>query len=648
MGFLSILHPRRRGLYFRALCLVTFVGFMCLWLKSDSTDKGEADIAGRLVREVHKNSINDKVKNNPQPGIEAPVPGIISNNKLPNEQDQILNHNINDINLSPQFNSKPIKSEHRFEEEDQEWKKAMALFAVDERMVVQGLGDMGRAVHLSGADAVAVEEVMKVEAFNKILSDKISVNRSVPDSRDQLCTRLSYSSSLPSATVIIIFTNEAWSPLIRTIHSVLNRSPLQHLDEILLVDDYSDRVELGEKLDMYIKYRLPPGKVRLLRLKSRHGLIRARLAGANEAKGDVLIFLDSHCETNHQWMEPLLQRIKESSSAVLVPIIDVIDDKTLEYYAGNGRYFQVGGFTWSGHFTWIEVSPEEEKRRGSPVAPTRSPTMAGGLFAIDRNYFWKVGGYDQGMDVWGGENLEMSFRVWMCGGTLETMPCSRVGHIFRSFHPYTFPGNKDTHGLNTARLAEVWMDDYKRLFYMYRPELEKGEWGDVSERRALRKQLQCHDFRWYLDNIFPQKFVLDEQSYAYGRLRNNASTPELCLDTLQADEKKRYDMGMYNCHTFLASSQYMSLSHTGELRREEVCAEVQKSHSLHPSKVFMAKCRGEKEEQEWIMTKSGHLLHKSTNLCLDTVGLQSMATVSATECQPVASQQWWFDHYTIS
>ena len=95
-----------------------------------------------------------------------------------------------------------------------------------------------------------------------------------------------------------------------------------------------------------------------------------------------------------------------------------------------------------------------------------------------RKTFWDLGSYDEEMDVWGGENLEMSFRIWQCGGVLETIPCSRVGHIFRSFHPYSFPGNKDTHGINTARTVEVWLEEYKRLFYMHRPDLLNSEIGE--------------------------------------------------------------------------------------------------------------------------------------------------------------------------
>ena len=75
-------------------------------------------------------------------------------------------------------------------------------------------------------------------------------------------------------------------------------------------------------------------------------------------------------------------------------------------------------------------------RRTEKTDPVRTPTMAGGLFSVSREYFRSIGSYDTGMDVWGGENLEMSFRVWMCGGKLEIIPCSIVGHVFPKTAPY--------------------------------------------------------------------------------------------------------------------------------------------------------------------------------------------------------------------
>lgn len=131
---------------------------------------------------------------------------------------------------------------------------------------VPGLCNAGVECFLSGDDEFLGDKSYDTFGINVALSDKISYNRTPPDVRNYLCHSVHYDvSNLPSATVIIIFFEEPYSVLLRTVHSVLNTAPSMLLKEIILVDDCSTFADLKGKLSHYIKTQLPD-KVKLLRL----------------------------------------------------------------------------------------------------------------------------------------------------------------------------------------------------------------------------------------------------------------------------------------------------------------------------------------------------------------------------------------------
>uniref|UniRef100_UPI00358E5217 polypeptide N-acetylgalactosaminyltransferase 11 n=1 Tax=Myxine glutinosa TaxID=7769 RepID=UPI00358E5217 len=485
-------------------------------------------------------------------------------------------------------------------------------------------------------------------AFNLLISNRLGVLRPIPDTRHPRCADKEYPSPLPQTSVVICFYNEAQSTLLRTVHTLLARTPAPLLHEILLVDDASNLDELQGELERYVRDKLP-SKVQLVRNEKREGLIRGRVAGAVKATGEVLVFLDSHCEVNQHWLEPLLSRIQEHPSSAVCPIIDIINPDTFSYSASP---LVRGGFNWGLHFRWDAVPPELLSSPNAEIEPIRSPTMAGGLFAMRRDYFNQLGKYDQGMDIWGGENLEISFRIWMCGGLLEIIPCSRVGHVFRRRRPYGSPGGHDTTARNSLRLAHVWLDKYKENFFLLRPELRNADFGNVSERTALRHRLGCKTFAWYLQNVYPEMDIAGHgppPRLAVGKISHKAKVVQRgrirhlaigsCLAALGHPSDKGGRVTLRKC-SLEDANQVWLYNEDGELILASLLC-LDASENRPNERPRLMKCHGSGGSQQWALGKYNRLYHAALGQCLVAVRAADQDDhITMAICDRSVSQQW--------
>ncbi|XP_076067790.1 polypeptide N-acetylgalactosaminyltransferase 5 isoform X4 [Oratosquilla oratoria] len=490
-------------------------------------------------------------------------------------------------------------------------------------------GEMGKPVKTPEGQEELMKEKFKLNQFNLLASDSISLNRSLPDVRLDGCKTKTYPPLMPDTSIVIVFHNEAWSTLLRTVWSIINRSPRHLLKEIILVDDASERDYLGKELEDHVATL--PVPVHVLRTGKRSGLIRARLIGAQHVRGQVITFLDAHVECTEGWLEPLLARIAEDRTRVVCPIIDVISDETFEYVTASDMTW--GGFNWKLNFRWYRVPQREMERRGGDrTQPLRTPTMAGGLFAIDKSYFEKIGTYDEGMDIWGGENLEMSFRIWQCGGVLEIIPCSHVGHVFRDKSPYSFPGGVVKVVMkNSARVAAVWMDEWRDFFFEMNPGARSVDYGDVTPRRHLRQKLKCKSFRWYLENVYPEsQMPLDY--YYLGEIRNDDT--QSCLDTL--GRKSGENLGMSYCHG-LGGNQVFAYTKRQQIMSDDNCLDA--SNPSGPVK--LVRCHGMGGNQLWTYDETdSSIRHVNSGRCLQKPDARDVTLPVLRPCDRSRMQRW--------
>ncbi|XP_028356705.1 polypeptide N-acetylgalactosaminyltransferase 18 [Physeter macrocephalus] len=251
--------------------------------------------------------------------------------------------------------------------------------------------------------------------YNAYLSDRLPLDRPLPDLRPSGCHNLSFPSSLPEVSIVFIFVNEALSVLLRSIHSAIERTPPHLLKEIILVDDNSSNEELKEKLSEYVDKvnGQKPGFIKVVRHSKQEGLIRSRVSGWRAATAPVVALFDAHVEFNVGWAEPVLTRIKENRKRIISPSFDNIkyDNFEIEEYPLAAQ-----GFDWELWCRYLNP-PKAWWKLENSTAPIRSPALIG-CFIVDRQYFQEIGLLDEGMEVYGGENVELGIRpiVYICHG----------------------------------------------------------------------------------------------------------------------------------------------------------------------------------------------------------------------------------------
>lgn len=206
---------------------------------------------------------------------------------------------------------------------------------------------------------------------------------------------------------------------------------------------------------------------------------------------------------------------------------------------------------------------------------------------------------------------------------------------------------------NSLRLAHVWMDDYKEQYFALRPELRNRDYGDISERVSIRKRLQCHSFKWYLDNIYPEMQVSSPHKpqqpvfinkglkrpkvLQRGRLRNLLA--DKCLVAQGRPSQKGGAVVVKDCDPQDPEQEWAYDEEHELVLAGLLCLDMSEIRSSDPPRLM--KCHGSGGSQQWTLGKKNWLYQVSVGQCL-AVGdpLSIKGYVSMAICDDSRSQQW--------
>jgi GT2 family glycosyltransferase len=230
----------------------------------------------------------------------------------------------------------------------------------------------------------------------------------------------------PKISVVIITRNEG-AELEATVTNLLATLPRDQR-EIVVVDDSST-----DGSTAFLR-ELP--EVLVLR-SADVGVARARNYGASRATGDVILFADAHVRAPAGWHEPLADALRDEDVGAAAPGIYSIAEP-------RRRGFGLDVTGPDLHTGW---------RHKPGSRPQAVPVLPGCFLAMRRDVYRRSGGYDGNMRQLGGNDAELSCRLWLLGYQVLVVPEVEVGHLFRTVAPFPAQWVSVVH--NRLRMAFV-------------------------------------------------------------------------------------------------------------------------------------------------------------------------------------------------
>ncbi|XP_052799403.1 polypeptide N-acetylgalactosaminyltransferase 13-like [Mya arenaria] len=277
----------------------------------------------------------------------------------------------------------------------------------------QGPGAMGSKVDIGylhdDPDYIKRRNESLKYGMNMFISDLIGLRRTLADRRSQKCKEMVYPGNLPTASIIIIFRDEPLSTLMRTVYGVFDTCPSELLEEIILVDDGT--VDRSTVIGVQIHVR-NMNKAILIRNEKSRGLMMARQQGIERARSGYFIVLDSHIEFNIGWLEPILHRLVQEPNALLTSHVGAIDRESFEYIIGDANTLFLCFEQITINEQWARFSDEFILKRNGSMDPIPFCMVPGMMMAMRKEFFLQLGGFDQGMEVWGSEHIEIIIIIF--------------------------------------------------------------------------------------------------------------------------------------------------------------------------------------------------------------------------------------------